>query len=175
LRHDPHAVNAACARGSPNGFLSTNKWPAATFKPITRLVRVLFPAVWGAGCAEGAAGLLLVAICASPKHRSLDLPLYMAVELMEFFLGLAISTSCFHAPKFGFSAVTPAAFCALVRSAALKTLFLGPFCCLCSPAEGLCFSIPGLECQVSLNFGQRQSDYGSCGDCITLSCHLEWP
>jgi hypothetical protein len=27
---------------------------------------------------------------------------------------------------------------------------------------------PGLECQVSLNSGQRQSDCGSCGDCITL-------
>ena len=88
MRHDPHAVNAACARGSPDGFLSTNKWSAATFKPIMRLVRVLFPAVWGAGCAEGTAGLLLVAICASPKHRSLDLPLYMAVEFYDgvFFL-----------------------------------------------------------------------------------------
>jgi hypothetical protein len=53
----------ACARGSPNGFLSTYKWSTVTFKTTTRLVRVLFPTKWGAGCAEGAAGLLLAIGC----------------------------------------------------------------------------------------------------------------
>jgi hypothetical protein len=44
-----------------------HKWPAATFKIATRPVRVLLPDIVGAGHVESGAGLLLVALCATPS------------------------------------------------------------------------------------------------------------